>query len=116
MRGILCNRSFAWRMRALASLACFAQPCFASTAYADDAPPDWENPAVFARNTEPPHATFYAYPDDAAALANRVADNPWYKSLNGKWKFWWTRTADKRPFDFYKPEFDVTGWAEIDVP
>lgn len=85
-------------------------------AAAEEAPPDWENPAVFARNTEPPHATFYPFVDEQAALTGRAGDSPWYESLNGKWKFRWSKTADKRPKDFYKPSYDVSGWESINVP
>lgn len=83
---------------------------------ADDTPPDWENPAVFARNTEPPHATFYPYADAQAAIAGKANESPWVESLNGKWKFRWSKTADRRPKDFYKPAFDVSGWEDIEVP
>jgi beta-galactosidase len=79
-------------------------------------PPDWENPAVFARHTEPYRATYVPYADEAAALAGRVGDNRSYLSLNGPWKFRWSRTVDARPADFYRPEFDVSGWNEIRVP
>jgi beta-galactosidase len=79
-------------------------------------PPDWENPAVFARNTEPPHATFYPFAGEASALAGKQTESPWYKSLNGKWKFRWSKTVDGRPKDFYQPSYDVSGWEEIEVP
>jgi beta-galactosidase len=79
-------------------------------------PPDWENPAVFARNTEPPHATFYPLADEAAALAGKQSESPWVKSLNGNWKFRWSKTVDGRPKDFFKSNYDVTGWEEIEVP
>ncbi len=83
---------------------------------ADEAPPDWENPAVFARNTEPPHATFYPFADEQAALAGRGSDSPWYESLGGKWKFRWSKTVAERPKDFFKPSYDVSSWPEINVP
>jgi beta-galactosidase len=102
--------------RALAAAVILCLLSWATPHVAADDAPDWENPAVYARNTEPPHATFYAYPSAEAALANRTDENPWYKSLNGKWKFWWVRTADKRPVNFYRPDFDVSGWADIEVP
>lgn len=84
--------------------------------WATAAPPDWENPAVFARGTEPPHATFYPFPDEQTALAGRASASPWYQSLNGRWKFRWSKTVDARPKDFYQPSYDVSGWEEIDVP
>ena len=83
---------------------------------ADDNPPDWENPAVFARNTEPPHATLFPFVDEQSALASRASESPWYESLNGKWKFRWSKTADRRPKEFYQPSYDVSGWEEINVP
>src|SRR3972149_2804489 len=92
-------------------LAVCAQP---ATAQVD--PPDWENPAVFARNTEPPHATLVPYADQQSALADRPSDSPWYRSLNGPWKFHWSQTVAKRPVDFYRPSYDVTNWDDIDVP
>jgi beta-galactosidase len=81
-----------------------------------EAPPDWENPAVFARGTEPHRAAYLPFPDAPSALANRADDNPWIRSLNGPWKFHWSRTVDKRPADFYEQDFDVAGWDEIEVP
>lgn len=83
---------------------------------AEESPPDWENPAVFSRGTEPPHATFFSYADEQAAVAGEADESPWFESLNGQWKFRWSKTADRRPKDFYKPQYDVSGWEEISVP
>lgn len=88
----------------------------AAGARAADSPPDWENPAVFARNTEPPHATFFPYADEAAAIEGDGSKSPWVESLNGKWKFRWSKTYDGRPQGFYQPSYDVSGWEEITVP
>ena len=104
------------RIQATRAFAVFLVLVCVQPAAAEEAAPDWENPAVFARNTEPPHATFVPFVDEQAALANRVSDSPWYRSLNGPWKFRWSKTIDKRPKNFYQPSFDVSGWAEIDVP
>ena len=38
------------------------------------------------------------------------------QSLNGQWKFNWVPTPEKRPVDFYKPNFDVSAWKDIPVP
>ena len=37
-------------------------------------------------------------------------------SLNGKWRFHWVNSPDKRPVNFYKPNYNVADWAEITVP
>jgi hypothetical protein len=36
--------------------------------------------------------------------------------LDGDWKFNWAPDPDSRPKDFYKTEFDVSGWDNIPVP
>ncbi len=77
---------------------------------------DWENPKVFAINTELPRATFIPFPDLDSALKNEPKNSPWYKSLNGKWKFNWVPKPADRPLDFWKIDFDDSNWKEIEVP
>ncbi len=38
------------------------------------------------------------------------------QSLNGIWKFAYTESPDNRPAEFYKADYDVTGFDEITVP
>jgi beta-galactosidase len=77
---------------------------------------EWENPAVFGINKEAPHVTYVPQADVAAALKNEPASSPWVQSLNGAWQFNWVEKPDDRPLDFYKPEYDASGWKEIQVP
>jgi len=77
---------------------------------------DWENPRVFAINTEPPYATFIPFPDLNQALRTDARNSPWYKLLNGKWKFNWVSKPADRPVDFWRLDFDDSRWKEIDVP
>ena len=81
-----------------------------------DKVPDWENPAVVGREKEPAHCTYIPYADVQTALKNKLAQSPYYKSLNGLWKFSWVRKPADRPVDFYKDEYDVSQWEEIKVP
>ncbi len=78
--------------------------------------PDWENPEVIGRNREQPHSTYIPYADLASALSNDPARSPFYQSLNGRWRFHWTRRPSDRPIRFYEEGFDVSGWDEITVP
>lgn len=78
--------------------------------------PDWENPAVFAINKEAPRATAFPYADKSSALMADANLSPYYLTLNGTWKFNWVYTPEERPVDFYKTDFDVSGWDNIDVP
>jgi beta-galactosidase len=77
---------------------------------------DWENPLVFSRNTEPPHATLMPYDSREKALVGDRFASEFFRSLNGKWKFHWAARPDDRPQDFYRHEFDVGGWKDINVP
>jgi beta-galactosidase len=77
---------------------------------------DWEDPAVVGRNKEPGHSTLMPYGDIATALACEREASPFYQSLNGPWKFHCVRRPEDRPKDFYRPDFDVSQWAEIPVP
>ena len=77
---------------------------------------DWENPEVVGRNKEPGHATLMVYPDVQTALGCDPAASPYFQSLNGNWKFNCVSKPADRPVDFYKPDFDVSQWAEIPVP
>lgn len=79
-------------------------------------PLDWENPQVVGRNKEPGHCTLMPYVDVATALVGSREASAWHRSLNGNWKFYWVRTPEERPIDFYRPDYDVSGWAEIPVP
>jgi beta-galactosidase len=56
------------------------------------------------------------YPDTATALVGTRQASPFHKSLNGSWKFNWVRKPAERPRDFYKLDYDVSGWNEIPVP
>ncbi len=68
---------------------------------------DWENHHVLQINREPARAYFIPY-------GNRHGDR--MISLNGVWKFNWTKTPDSRVTDFYKTDFNDTSWNDIQVP
>lgn len=79
-------------------------------------PPDWENPLVFGINKLPPRHPAWPHPDAASALQGTFTESPWLKCLNGEWTFHWCKHPDERPKDFYRVDFDDSGWKEIPVP
>ncbi len=79
-------------------------------------PNDWENPDVIGRNKEPGHATLMVYPDAGTALTGRREASRYFQCLNGNWKFHWVRRPEDRPREFFRPDYDVSHWAEIPVP
>ena len=79
-------------------------------------PPDWENCAVIGTNKEPAHCTLMPFDTIEQAKAGEIMQSVWHQSLNGKWKFRWSKDPDSRPADFYQVDYDVSGWDEIPVP
>ena len=77
---------------------------------------DFENQNIISFNKELPHATLMVYPDENSAWIGNRFGSPYFKSLNGKWKFHWVNKPADRPEDFYKGEYNVSWWKEIDVP
>lgn len=70
--------------------------------------PDWENPRVVDINKEEYHSTL-TLPSGKSSCEEIVP-------LNGRWKFYWSPDPQSRPSDFYKNNFDVSGWDNISVP
>ena len=77
---------------------------------------DWENPAIVGCKREAPHCTYIPYTDIKTALENNHSLSPFYLSLNGQWKFNWVRKPAHRPINFYKKDYDVSQWCNIEVP
>ncbi len=79
-------------------------------------PPELENLQVLNVNKELPHNTLMPYGDEAQALAAKRLESPFARSLNGDWSFHYVPRPELRPVDFYRPEYDVSGWKTIPVP
>jgi len=79
-------------------------------------PSELEDPTCLGINKEPYHATLMPYANLKEALTAKRHASSLYRSLNGQWKFNWVPRPEQRPVDFYKPDFDVSGWKEIPVP
>lgn len=48
--------------------------------------------------------------------AEHQADMAWRHSLNGSWKFNYATNPATRPSEFYAPDFEYSGWSDIQVP
>ena len=69
---------------------------------------DWENPHVLGINKLPYHATLQ--------LPSKWKDCKEIVSLDGEWQFHWSKDPESRPADFYREDYDVSGWDKIKVP
>ena len=68
---------------------------------------DWEDNHVLQINREPARAYFIPFGEKAG---DRML------SLNGDWRFRWTKTPDERIRDFYHVDYDDSQWATLPVP
>lgn len=78
--------------------------------------PDWENPAVFARNKLPARATGFPFESRELAITGHIAASARHLSLDGMWKFKLSPDADKLPGGFEQPSYDASNWSDIKVP
>lgn len=62
---------------------------------------DWEDQSLLQRNREPARAAF-RYEQSL--------------SLDGEWKFNWTKTPDEQPENFFLPDFNDSSWGLFPVP
>lgn len=91
---------------------------------ADNVP--WQDPLVNQINRETAHAHFVPYTNEANALAqqalptskrfeiNKTAERR--ISLNGTWKFNYSKNNATSPADFHKPGYNTGRWDNIKVP
>ena len=78
--------------------------------------PDWENPQVVGINKLDPHAPVYPFADPATARALDRTKSPFYRLLNGRWKFKFSAHPGVRPLRFFETGFDDAAWDTIPVP
>ena len=76
-------------------------------AFANGEHHDWEDNHVLQINREPARAYFIPF-------GERQGDR--MLSLNGDWQFRWTKTPEERIKDFWRTDFDASGWKTLVVP
>lgn len=77
---------------------------------------EWQDPEVNAINRAPMHTSFFAYENLETANKGVKEESDNFMTLNGKWKFLWVESADKRPNDFFRVGYDDNGWDDFRIP
>lgn len=72
-----------------------------------------ENPEVFRVNRLDAHSDHHFYETEQDALEGRETLR---QSLNGTWKFAWSKCPGQRPADFYEETASLEGFGTIEVP
>ncbi|MCJ2186652.1 glycoside hydrolase family 2 TIM barrel-domain containing protein [Novosphingobium beihaiensis] len=98
------------------SMAALAACLLINPALAGTPAAEWEQPEVVRQGAEPMHTTFDGFESRAAALSGDTAKSRYHLSLDGEWKFHLSANPESRPADFFRPDFDVSGWGTMKVP
>jgi len=100
--------------------AALAIVCGASSLGTAQTLSEWDDVSITQLNREPAHCLSIpvnGWEGHADALEEDVyAQSPFYKSLNGVWKFNWVSDPSQRPTGFEAVDFNDASWDEIDVP
>ena len=94
-------------MGACVALASQAAPFASLSVTASAEHHDWEDQHVLSVNREPARAYFIPY---------FLKKGDCQMSLNGLWKFRWTKTPDERIKDFYRTDYSCKEWKTFPVP
>ncbi len=75
-----------------------------------------ENEQIISENKLDAHASFISFTSEKAALSFDLKQAEFLQSLDGLWKFNWTRSPKDRPTTFMNPSESVASWNNIKVP
>ncbi|HVP28793.1 MAG TPA: glycoside hydrolase family 2 TIM barrel-domain containing protein [Myxococcota bacterium] len=79
----------------------------------------WETPETTSLGRLPMRSPLIPFPDATAALAGAPEASPWWRSLDGSWRFLRVESPESAPSDFAAPLFDdsdAAGWCDVAVP
>ncbi len=98
----------------IAGIASFAAALISAGARIDGS--EWQSPEKLSLNRETVAATSLSFPDVESARRVDIRTSPFYRSLAGDWRFFWSRNPDERPRDFFRPDYDDAKWNILPVP
>lgn len=76
----------------------------------------WDDVSVYKINREDAHTIAIPFSNESDVQNKTLEESSYFQSLDGTWKFYWAKDPDAKPTDFYKTDFNVTGWDDITVP
>ena len=82
----------------------------------DNSKEPWMDPYVTRVNTLPPHASFFAFENEALAENGDKSRSSRFMSLEGMWNFHFARHHYDAPEEFFSLDFNDCGWGEFPVP
>lgn len=79
-------------------------------------PKYWEDLSVLEKNREAPRAYYIPYADAEASRKQKRGSSPYYRTLNGNWKFKYNESVRQVDHDFFRTDADVSDWDDLIVP
>src|SRR4051812_31065724 len=83
----------------------------------------WVEPELTGVGRLPMRSPLVPYPDAESARAGEIrfdqddrATSPWFRSLDGTWRFQYVERPEDVPADFAEPDLDDGEWSPIEVP
>ena len=77
---------------------------------------EWQSPEQLSYNKLQPRATFASFATVEEARKFLPENSSYRMSLDGEWKFHFSKNPDERPVDFYKTSYSTQNWDNIKVP
>mgnify|MGYP001199820142 FL=1 len=81
-----------------------------------DVTPYWQDIQTTAVNKEYPRTSFMTYDKKEDALSGKFENSPYYKLLNGTWKFYFVDGYKQLPNNITDPSLSTANWHDIQVP
>ncbi|MDJ0865199.1 MAG: glycoside hydrolase family 2 TIM barrel-domain containing protein [Myxococcota bacterium] len=76
----------------------------------------WEQPECTGLNRLPARSPLVPFPDAERARRGEREDSPWFRPLDGRWRFRLVERPEAAPAEFVAPDLDDGDWDEIEVP
>ena len=77
---------------------------------------EWQAPMQLGYNKLPARANFFSFLSTEQARKILPENSSFYQSLNGQWRFHFSKNPDERPKNFYETGFNDQGWDVVNVP
>ncbi len=100
----------------LAISSCKSYTDYSNVPFEEPDPQPWEDPKINEVNRLDPRAHFVPFESVDKARTEDKWQSSLVQSLNGTWQFNLSDHPSKRPFWFFKDDFDTRDWDKIEVP
>ena len=77
---------------------------------------EWQSPMQLGYNKLPAHANFFSFGSTEQARKILPENSTFYQSLDGPWRFHFSKNPDERPKNFYEQGFNDQSWDVVNVP